>query len=484
MIIVSLASMQYIYSNVAMRHTLLFVFLLLLFSSAHSQVYPSNCTATTDMVKIFRNDAYRVAINRLATLNLNWKDSINIPPIYIDTVASAFYAVYNMQWAHLKDTILTLFGTSAFSSSGPGVDSSHFYYVNGDAFSAKTIEFRLLSSANWYSSWQGGNYNATPDANVNLLVNQYGLVPHPWIDLWPGYRFYDVSSARALNPYGLVRAFQNLPGTSDVLLKSNYVGDGNSINVLYQPDGLKLVYRHACGDCPSGCTYGRTWEFKYYYANCSVEYLTGYNWGGTISQWNGDPYTCIATIMPVDFSNIKVSVKNGLPQLEWQVYAETAMKEYIVERSADGIAFNYAGKINVTGNSTVAVNYSWTDKELLGGKIFYRVKAVKLNGEAKYSNVVSLEMRGSAGFLIYPNPVTGRSVIMQVNIAGSGDYCLQLFDAAGRRIYSNNYFLNSGYNRRECVFPVDLKAGIYLLVIFNKTAGYQQVITFSKLLDK
>lgn len=455
-----------------MRQTLLPAFLLLYFFSG-SQVYTSNCTATSDMIKIYRNDAYRVAVNRIATLNLNWKDSIDIPAIYVDTVANAFYAVHNMQWSHLKDTILTLFGNTAFSSSGPGIDSSHFYRVNGDAFSAKTIEFRLLSSANWYSSWQAGNYNNTPDANVNLLVNQYGLMPHPWIDLWPGYRYYDLNSPRALNPYGLARAFQNLPGTSDVLLKSNYVGDGNSINVLYQPDVLKLVYRHACGDCPSGCTYGRIWEFKYYYASCSVEYLTGYNWGGTVG---GDPYTCTGSIMPVDLSAIKVSLKNGLPQLEWQVYAETAMKEYIVERSADGAAFNYAGSIIATGNSTAAVNYSWMDKELVSGKIFYRVKAVKLNSETKYSNVVSLEIKGTAVFLVYPNPVTGRSVIMQVNIAGAGDYRLQLLDVAGKKIFSSNYFLNNGYNRRECVLPADLKAGTYLLTIFNKTACYQQVI--------
>lgn len=49
------------------------------------------------------------------------------------------------------------------------------------------------------------------------------------------------------------------------------MGDGNDIIGQIIGNEVRLVYSHGTGDCPSGCTYRKNWEF-YVYDDCTVSF--------------------------------------------------------------------------------------------------------------------------------------------------------------------------------------------------------------------
>ena len=451
--------------------------LILLPAGLSAQIFPSSCNANAAIEKIYRNDAYKIATDRVRKLNLNWKDSIDIPEIYVDTVARAFYAIDNMAWSKLKDTIRTLFGYSDFNSPGPQSDSSHIFSCNtfsGCNVSCKTIVVSVSSTANWYNAWQSGSYDNTPNAEVNSLMAEYSISVTPWIDFSSSFRIFYLKTSRAVNSYALAAAFMDISGTVDAHA-DNTVGDGNSINVQYATDGLKLTFRAGCGDCPVGCTYGRYWEFKYMFADCSVEYLTASNFGGTIDQFlYGAPYTCTNFVMPVAMSPLLIRLVNKKPQLQWQIFTQANISEYIVERSVNGTTFVRIATI-LASTETLPITYKWTDDQAKSGHLFYRIKAVGSNGEFRYSNTADIKLNFlEDDFNIVTNPVIGKKLDIRLNSMQQQNGRLTIFNYSGQKIYSIRLRLVQGINDLDLQLPPTVLPGYYVVslttnnIVLNK----------------
>ncbi|MEJ8800597.1 LamG-like jellyroll fold domain-containing protein [Pontibacter sp. H249] len=100
--------------------------------------------------------------------------------------------------------------------------------------------------------------------------------------------------------------------------------------------------------------------------------------------------------------------RNGSVYLDWATAAEADMKNFEIERSADGEFFEPIGEVEAAGNSNVRVDYKYTDTEPLPDKSYYRLKINKVNGAFTYSNIVIIEHTGpiASTFILYPNPTT------------------------------------------------------------------------------
>ncbi|MDB5192830.1 MAG: hypothetical protein JWQ96_2393 [Segetibacter sp.] len=162
----------------------LFLLLLLILISApiFSQTYSSTCTATGDMEGIYRTDAQRLAITRLQQINSPLKDSVVISAITTDSISRVLYAIENMQWSPLKDTIMNLFGFRNFNKNVDfESDSSHIIStgLTGARPRLKLLSVTVTNNSPWGISWAAGNYYATPNDTINRLMNLYGLQVTP-----------------------------------------------------------------------------------------------------------------------------------------------------------------------------------------------------------------------------------------------------------------------------------------------------------------
>ncbi len=170
--------------------------------------------------------------------------------------------------------------------------------------------------------------------------------------------------------------------------------------------------------------------------------------------------------LPVTISSVKAYQKNTGVQVEWIIQQESNMDRYEVERSANGQSFTTAGNVASKGNSNVVVNYNYFDAVPLQGVSFYRIKSVDKNGKITYSVAVKVNISSAAknAITISPNPVTGSSVAIQINLP-EGNYTFVLTNKLGQQL-ANKTVQHAGGIATETLEPsADFAAGVYQLKV-------------------
>jgi hypothetical protein len=107
---------------------------------------------------------------------------------------------------------------------------------------------------------------------------------------------------------------------------------------------------------------------------------------------------------------------NKTATLQWEVADQLNMKEYIVERSADGNTFKEIG--TVQANNYTSFTYNYIDNTLQAGTNYYRLKTLEVTGKATYSNVflITIKSGSNIDISLFPNPVVGKLTIRQLGV--------------------------------------------------------------------
>lgn len=168
--------------------------------------------------------------------------------------------------------------------------------------------------------------------------------------------------------------------------------------------------------------------------------------------------------LPVELVYLTATVQQGTVNLQWLTASEKDNKEFVVERSADGEAFEAIGTVESNGNSSQPTEYSFADKNPLQGTFYYRLKQVDYGGEFAYSKVIAVSAKGIAAAMqlqVYPNPFD-TELHMTVTAQKSGSATLQLVDMQGRAVHSGNVELQPGLNKLTLPLRF-LRKGLYIL---------------------
>lgn len=116
-----------------------------------------------------------------------------------------------------------------------------------------------------------------------------------------------------------------------------------------------------------------------------------------------------ATPLPVELITFKGAVQYGNVKLSWATAMELNNDRFEVERSQDGKTFSKIGEVRGHGNSSVRLDYSFTDTAPAAGDNYYRLRQVDFDGTEDFSKVVALkvdakqaQMVGGAIAKVYP----------------------------------------------------------------------------------
>ncbi|TAE16044.1 MAG: T9SS C-terminal target domain-containing protein [Bacteroidetes bacterium] len=182
-----------------------------------------------------------------------------------------------------------------------------------------------------------------------------------------------------------------------------------------------------------------------------------------------------AATLPVNFSLVKAqNVGANSVAVQWSVPAEVDIKEYIVERSANGTNFTQRGTVAASTNGTGTLQYSFTDAPRLEGTSFYRIKVIAKNGASKYSPVVSVRSGKAVETLqVLPNPVATEATILLQGF--EGNTTLQIQNMSG--IAVKQRVINATQANMVTISVADLPAGLYQVRAFqNGTVVTQKLI--------
>jgi hypothetical protein len=166
--------------------------------------------------------------------------------------------------------------------------------------------------------------------------------------------------------------------------------------------------------------------------------------------------------LPVTLLSFNAQSKNKGVMVEWKTATEADASHFAVERSTDGVNFSVIRNSKANNKPS---SYQYYDDLLNVSKtkiVYYRLKAVDLNGAFEYSRIVPVNLSGSTEnvAIIAPNPVDD---LVNVQFATNVNAAVQvsLFDMQGQLLSNHNFEIG-----QKITIPSDqLKQGLYLLKV-------------------
>jgi hypothetical protein len=141
-----------------------------------------------------------------------------------------------------------------------------------------------------------------------------------------------------------------------------------------------------------------------------------------------------AVALPLSFLYTKAYRQNAGVQLTWGTADEINVKNFSIERSANGSYFNKVGTVDASGARTN--NYNWFDASPAKGDNYYRIKANDLDGRFMYSGIQLINIiTGKNDVIVYPNPVN-RTEMLQLNLQNNTAATIEIINTGGQVLYS------------------------------------------------
>ncbi|GBL36004.1 hypothetical protein EMGBS15_15990, partial [Filimonas sp.] len=185
------------------------------------------------------------------------------------------------------------------------------------------------------------------------------------------------------------------------------------------------------------------------------------------------------TPLPVTLTNFTGKRVNETSALSWITSSEINNSHFVVERSKDAKSFSaVSSKINskgVNGNSSVDLNYSYSDMTPMNGHNYYRLQQVDIDGHVSHSGTVDVYFGNETMVTMYPNPVN-TELNIDINSIETGRARIKIMDATGRVVKTVELSLQAGSNAAK-IDMQSLSDGIYMISISNgKNLSYSQTI--------
>lgn len=181
-----------------------------------------------------------------------------------------------------------------------------------------------------------------------------------------------------------------------------------------------------------------------------------------------------AGLLPVTFVSAQARRQSNAVIVSWNTMNEKNIKNYEVQRSANGIDFT--GTVSVTAQNLSNNNYNWTDNSALAGNCFYRIQSTDANGRTALSTIMKINMAAIVSMVkLYPNPLVGSSFNLSFSGQPEGSYNVRLINHYGQAVLSKTINIKAAEQTENISLPASLSRGIYQVEI-NMPGGNKNTI--------
>ncbi|MEO6313910.1 MAG: zinc-dependent metalloprotease [Chitinophagaceae bacterium] len=170
----------------------------------------------------------------------------------------------------------------------------------------------------------------------------------------------------------------------------------------------------------------------------------------------------LSALLPVKFDYFNGVRKDAGAYLSWKTSFEQNTKEFAIEKSTDGIVFSNIGVVpaaNVPNGNL----YSFTDNNISAPVNYYRLRQIDTDLRSELSKTVAVRFTGEATKLKIINNPVGDQLNIVFNGTTSGNSRIQLFDIAGRKVFSKDLKTVNGQLINIDLAGFKLKTGTYIL---------------------
>ncbi|HET8574195.1 MAG TPA: T9SS type A sorting domain-containing protein [Edaphocola sp.] len=245
------------------------VLLFLALGLRAQQPAASSCSAPDSILNRYQNDADRLALRQIFLVHSPDTANIRISPALSDTFLNAFIAVYNATTIPARDTVVELI--TSFTDTGilTGIHS------NPNIPSLRHLYMVVNPQLPWIQQLLQQNFPSGNDT-IDSLISNYSI-SFEFEQYTTNTYLADINADSNYNMIAMANLVKDLPDvyqatSGSVETEGDYPVD---IEGHITPNYVDLVYTYSWGDCPAGCIWSRSWEFKVYY-DCSVEFSSSF----------------------------------------------------------------------------------------------------------------------------------------------------------------------------------------------------------------
>lgn len=187
------------------------------------------------------------------------------------------------------------------------------------------------------------------------------------------------------------------------------------------------------------------------------------------------------TALPVKLINFTATRVGNQGKLNWKTATEVNSEAFIIERSIDAEQYQEIGTIAAKGNSSVHVDYAFTDHTpVFGQNNYYRLKMVDRGGKTEYSNIQIISFREdiqenvSLVTSVYPVPASDH-VLLSLSSDINTLLTYRIFDVAGNLVNETTGVEVKFEDQLMINLNNDMKTGLYFIEVSDSFGNVQRV---------
>jgi len=166
--------------------------------------------------------------------------------------------------------------------------------------------------------------------------------------------------------------------------------------------------------------------------------------------------------LPVTFQSFTAVARDGQGYLQWQTGLEENSKEFIIQRSTDGVHFSDLGSVAAAGTSHTTKTYTYTDATPATGTNYYRIKEKDLDGKLTYSSIRALHFDASGATRVaWTSAAAGQAEITL--LPGNNEF-YSVVDLNGRKLQQGR--LSGGK-----LYLSGMASGVYIVNITTQSGS-------------
>ncbi len=186
--------------------------------------------------------------------------------------------------------------------------------------------------------------------------------------------------------------------------------------------------------------------------------------------------------LPLQSLTLTSSLHGNTAGLKWITVDEVNTDKFILQRSTDGINYSDIASKVAVGQARSTTEYQLTDdiqSLLQSSVVYYRIKAVDIDGKYSYSNVVPVKLAKTGGVQVWPNPFVS-DIRISYTAAANTSLNVRVIDNAGRIVSQSNYSVSRGLNQLSVSGVEALSPGVYIIRITDKNTNESFVQKLTK----
>ena len=208
----------------------------------------------------------------------------------------------------------------------------------------------------------------------SICISSYGQCP--------------TSIQEFINPSDLDFIFAGTPNCADVPQPATVIIEGITYSFC-------CCFSNELGGTSAISVYGKSVPTPHPVAPYTIDF------GGQVCEYQS------GGVLPITFSSISVSSSDRIIEVKWETETEVHGDYFEIQRSIGSPDdFTALATVQSQGNTRSISPYVYQDFLEITGTVYYRIKAVDLNGVSTFSSIAALQMDKHATFNISSNLVS------------------------------------------------------------------------------